>query len=52
MSISSTFYGQLLRVKIPKAPKDTDAETIFFACLGSGHVKAAHRTLMKLIPDV
>jgi len=38
VSISTTFYEQLLRAKIPKAQKDTDDLTVFFAHLGSTRI--------------
>jgi len=47
-SISLTFSELLLRVQIPKVPKDTSDLTVFFALLGSAHIKAAHGTLVKL----
>jgi len=40
-SISPIFYTKLFCRQIPKAQKDTDDLTVFFALLGSGHVKAA-----------
>jgi hypothetical protein len=40
MSISPTFYKQLLPEKIPKAQKDTGDLTVCFAILGSDRVKA------------
>jgi hypothetical protein len=45
-SISPTFYELLLRAQLPKAQKDTDDLTVFFALLGSVHKKAAHKTLV------
>jgi len=46
-SISPTFYELLLRApQFPKAQKDTDDLTVFFALLGSVHKKAAHKTLV------
>jgi hypothetical protein len=48
VSISSTFYEQLLHMQIPKVQKGTDDFTFFFAYLGSACVKAAPKTLMKL----
>jgi hypothetical protein len=36
----------------PKSVKKTDFLTVFCALSGSAHVKAAHRTLMKLTPCV
>jgi len=38
VSISSTFYEQLLRAHIPKAEKKTDSLTAFFTLLGSANV--------------
>ncbi len=34
-----------------KSAKKTENLTVFFVILGSGHVKASRRTLMKLTPD-
>jgi len=48
VSISSTFYRQLLCAQIPKAQKQIDNLTVFFALSRSECVKAAHRTLMEL----
>jgi len=42
------FYANLLRVQIPKAQKDTDDLTVFFALLVSALVKAAPKMLVKL----
>jgi len=51
VSISSTFYEQLLHAQIPQAPKKKiDYLTVFFAFSGSASIKAAHRMLMKLNP--
>jgi len=47
VSISSTFKEQLLCAQIPKAKKDIDDLTVFFTLSGSGHEKAASKTLMK-----
>ncbi len=49
-SISPTFYERLLRSQIPKAEKMTDYLTLFFARLGSVHVKASRKMLVKLTP--
>jgi len=49
VSISATIYGQLLCSQIPKAHKNSQVVSLF-ALLGSVHVKAAHRTLMKFTP--
>jgi len=46
-SISSLVYEQLLRAQIPKVQKKTDNLIAFFALLGSEHVKAARRRLVK-----
>jgi len=35
----------------PKSAENTDGLTVFFLLLGSGHIKAAHRMLMKLTSD-
>ncbi len=35
-------------VQIPKVQKKTDNLAVFFALLGSVHVKSAHRMMMKL----
>ncbi len=51
-SISSTFYEQLLILQIQKAQKDTDDVTVFFALLGSEHVKALLETLVKSTPSI
>ncbi len=40
------------RQKIPKMQKKTDSLTLFFALMGSVHVKAAHKILVKLTPVV
>jgi hypothetical protein len=42
------FYEQLLRGKIPKPQKKSVKLSVFFELLGSVHVKAAHKMLMKL----
>ncbi len=49
-SISPMFYDQLLRPKIPKAQKDTDDLTVFFALLGSACVKAVRRYVGEIYP--
>jgi len=49
-SISSTFYAKLLCTQIPKVQKKTNGLTVFFALLGSGHVKAACKMLVKSTP--
>jgi len=49
-SISPTINRQHLRVQIPKALKDTYNLTEFLRFLGSLHIKAAHKMLMKLTP--
>ncbi len=52
VSISSTFYEQLLRTQIPKVQKRHSHHQDLFALLVSGHVNAAHKTLMKLTPGL
>jgi len=42
------FYAQFLRLQMPKLKKDTDNLTAISALLGSAHVKAARKTLVKL----
>jgi len=37
------FYKQLLSAQILKAQKDNHDFTVFFALMGSLHVKAAHK---------
>ncbi len=51
-SISSTFYEQLLRSKIPKVKKIQSSCQSFFALLGSMSVKAVRKTLVKLTPGI
>ena len=48
VSVSSTFYEQLLCTKIPKAQKKTDSLSVSFVLLGSVHIKAASKMLVKL----
>ena len=52
VSISSMFYEQLLRSQVPKVQKTCVKSSSFFALLGSGSVKAARRTLLKLTPNL
>jgi hypothetical protein len=52
VSISPTFYEQLLCSQIPKAQKKLLNLTVFIALLGSVRVKAARRTLVKLTPGI
>jgi hypothetical protein len=49
MSISSTFFEQLLLLQIPKRQSSQQCR---FALLGPMGIKAALRMLMKLTPDV
>ncbi len=44
VSISSTFFLQLLRLQVPKAPNNTADLTVFFAHSGSTCIKAVCRT--------
>jgi len=48
VSISSTFYMQLLGMQIPKAQKDPYDVTVFFALLGYVCIKAACKMLVKM----
>ncbi len=43
------FYEQLLCTQIPKVQKDSQVDSLFVP-LGSSHIKAAHRTYIKLTP--
>ncbi len=52
VSISPTFYEQLLHSQIPKAEKIQLSHQHLFMLLGSVRVKAVHRTLMKLSPEI
>jgi hypothetical protein len=49
-SISPMFYEQLLWVQIPKAQKLCQVISLF-VLLGSAHVKATSKMLMKLTPS-
>jgi len=51
-SISSTFYTKLFRVQISNAQQNKVKSSVLFALLGSGHVKAEHKMLMKSTPGV
>jgi hypothetical protein len=46
VSISSTFYEQLLHVQTPKAQKKTVKLKVLFALLGSALIKAARQMLV------
>jgi hypothetical protein len=48
MSISPKFYEELLYLQIPK---DTDNLTVFFALLGSSHVKALSKHVDEIDPS-
>ncbi len=52
VSISSTFYKQLLHTQIPKlkSAKNTVKLSVFFALLGSALVKAERKMLKKSTP--
>jgi len=52
VSISSTFYLQLLNAQIPKAQKIIVNLSVFFTLLGYLHVKDACKMLVKSTPDV
>ncbi len=45
---SGVNFINVTQAKIPKAQNDTDDLTIFYALLGSAHVKAPHKMLMQL----
>jgi len=49
-TISPSLHEQLLHVQIPNLKKDTDDLTVFFAHLGSVHVKDTRKMLVKLTP--
>jgi len=46
MAIPPTFYTKLLRAQIPKVQKIVKP-SVFFALLGSAHVKASRKKLVK-----
>jgi len=50
VSISETFYEQLLLTLVPKVQKGTDDLIVYFTHLVAVHVKVAHKMLMKLTP--
>jgi hypothetical protein len=50
-SISPTCLREAFTHADPKSFKKTDDLTVFFALLGSAHVKALCKMLMKLTPD-
>ncbi len=50
VSISSTFYKQLLRLQIPKVQKDSQVISLYLS--GSLYTKAAYRMLKKLTPRI
>jgi hypothetical protein len=49
--ISSTFHLQLLCTQIPKVQERLTARLYFFALLGSSHVKASSKMLVKSTTD-
>ncbi len=49
--ISPTFYAQLFTHPDPKSAKNTVKLSSFFALLGSAHVKAVHKMLVKSTPE-
>jgi hypothetical protein len=51
-SISPTFYGQLFSRQITTAQKNTVKVSAFLVLLGSAFVKALHKMLLKLTPDL
>ncbi len=52
LSISPTFSAQLLRSQIPKAYQIQLSHQYLFTLSGSTLVKAVHKELMKLSPDL
>jgi len=46
VSISPTFYAQILHAQIPKEQKKTDGLTVFFELLGSTCVKGDCKMLI------
>jgi hypothetical protein len=50
VAILPTFYVQLLHMQIPKAQKIQSSCQSLFALLGSAHIKAASKMLVKLTP--
>jgi len=46
------FYEHLLQTQIPKAQKDTNDLSVFFALLGSVCVKASRKMLVKSTPTL
>ncbi len=51
VSISSTFYQQLLCTQIPKVQKDTNNLIEVLHFWGSSHVKAARKHVGEIDPD-
>ncbi len=49
-NIQGRSYEQLLQMQIPKVQKMQSTCQYLFVLLGSAHVKAAHKMLMKLTP--
>ena len=49
MSISSTFYEQLLRTQIPKVQKDSHVKELFLLS-GSAFIKAAFKNVNEIDP--
>ncbi len=52
VTISPTFYAQLLSAQIPNSAKKTDGLIVFFALLGSLYVKAVCKMLLKSTPGL
>jgi len=46
-SISQKCYAQFLPDQMPKAQKKPEGLTVFFVLLGSAHIKAANKMLLK-----
>jgi len=45
-------FTQIFKIKDPKSAKNTVKSSVFSVLLGSVHIKAAHRILMKVTPVV
>jgi len=52
VSISPTFYGGFYACRSQKRKKTVKLSVFFLALLGSAHLNALHKTLVKLTPDV
>jgi len=50
--ISPIFYAKLSLAKITKVQKYSQPPSVFFAVLGSAHIKALRNMLLKLTPGI